>query len=121
MNEQIELGKSTFTQLCVWPGTTMEGISIDDFEGFFLTELGTRVKFHKVILTNPDLNPDGTAVPETGGRSDLFFYVHSDDVGKFSVPRLKMGIRWWEDVIFYNNNSKHLYPEDFIENHQPTW
>jgi hypothetical protein len=31
-----------------------------------------------------------------------------------------MGIRWWEDVIVYNDNS-HLYPEEFIQENPPTW
>jgi hypothetical protein len=48
------------------------------------------------------------------------FYVHDEDVSGFAVPRLSMGIRWWEDVIKYNDNS-HLYPTEFIEQHPPKW
>jgi hypothetical protein len=121
MEKKIDLGKSPFTQLCVWQGTLLGDSSIEDFEGFFLTELGTRIKFHKILLTNPDVDTNGRVVPETGGRSDVFFYVHEEDVSKFAVPRLKMGIRWWEDVIVYNEGNQHLYPEDFIEQHQPMW
>jgi hypothetical protein len=39
---------------------------------------------------------------------------------KFAVPRLSLGIRWWEDVIKYNDNS-HLYPLEFIEANPPKW
>jgi hypothetical protein len=45
---------------------------------------------------------------------------HDEDVTKFAVPRLSLGIRWWEDVIKYNDNS-HLYPKEFIEANPPKW
>jgi hypothetical protein len=31
-----------------------------------------------------------------------------------------MGIRWWEDVVGYNNN-RHLYTEEFINAHSLNW
>jgi len=109
-----------FNQLCVWPGTLLEPNQVDDFTNFFKEEMGVRVKFKTVIFTNPDLDERFRPIAATGGRSDLFFYVHDEDVAKFAVPRLEMGIRWWEDVIKYNDNS-HLYPEEFIQENPPTW
>jgi hypothetical protein len=114
------LPETKFIQLCVWPGTLLDEEQIPDFEKFFLDEMGTRVKYHTQIKTNPDLDSSGNPVPETGGRSDVFFYVHSEDVSRFAVPRLQMGIRWWEDVIKYNDNA-HLYPQSFIDGHPPLW
>jgi hypothetical protein len=31
-----------------------------------------------------------------------------------------MGIRWWEDVIKYNDNSN-LYPNEFLQSHPAIW
>lgn len=107
--------KNEFTQLCVWPGTVVGPDEVNDFESFFKDEFNVRVKYHTEVKTLPD-NGD----PDTGGRNDLFFYIHNDDISKFAVKRLQMGIRWWEDVIKYNDNS-HLYTTEFIESHPTTW
>ena len=109
-----------YNQLCVWAGTLLGDSTPKDLEDFFMNEMGVRVKYHTEIETLPDLNSSGAPVPETGGRSDLFFYVHEEDVSKFAVPRLQMGIRWWEDVIKYNDNSN-LYPKEFVRNHPAAW
>lgn len=108
-----------FTQLCVWPGTVLGDSTPKDLEDFFLNEMGVRVKYHTEVETLPDVE-NGKAVPDTGGRNDLFFFVHSEDITKFAIPRLQMGIRWWEDVIVYNDN-KHLYTDQFLEANPPTW
>ena len=108
-----------FTQLCVWLGTVLGDSTPKDLEDFFLNEMGVRVKYHTEVETLPDVE-NGKAVPDTGGRNDLFFFVHDEDIPKFAVPRLQMGIRWWEDVIVYNDN-KHLYTDQFLEANPPTW
>ena len=118
--ENTEIKNDTeFTQLCVWPGTTLGDNTPQDLENFFLEEMKTRVKYHTEVVTNPDLDSSGNPVPDTGGR-DLFFFVHRDDITKFAVPRLSMGIRWWEDVVKYNDNS-HLYTSEFLEANPTTW
>ena len=109
-----------FNQLCVWPGCVVGEEEAQDFERFFLDEFGVKVKYLAEIKTKPDLDENGEVVPDTGGRNDLFFYLHDDNVGGFAIQRLQMGIRWWEDVIKYNDNS-HLYPAEFIEQYPPTW
>ena len=109
-----------YNQLCVWQGTLLGDSTPKDLENFFMSEMEVRVKYHTEVETLPDLNSSGAPVPETGGRSDLFFYVHEEDVSKFAVPRLQMGIRWWEDVIKYNDNS-HLYPNEFVQSHPAVW
>jgi hypothetical protein len=109
-----------YTQLCVWPGVILKDTEITDFEQWIMDNFETRVKYHTQVKTNPDLDQKGNIVPDTGDRNDLFFYVHTDDISHFAVKRLQIGIRWWEDVVVYNDNS-HLYSEEFIESHQPTW
>ena len=108
-----------YNQLCVWPGTVLGESTPKELEEFFLSDLGVRVKYHTEVKTLPDIE-NGRTVPETGGRNDLFFFVHDEDVMKFSVPRLSLGIRWWEDVIVYNDNS-HLYTQEFIDSNPPGW
>jgi len=109
-----------YNQLCVWPATVVGKENIKDLEDFFKDDMDVRVKYKTEVLTNPDLDGDGNEVPDTGGRNDLFFYVHDDDIGKFAVPRLSMGIRWYEDVVSYNDGA-YLYSEDFLEENPISW
>ena len=103
LTKNVQLPKG-HTQVCVWKATELGSNTPEDFEKFIASEFnGTRAKFLEIILTNPDPGDD-----ESGGRSDLFFSVNSDDLGKFSVPRLAYGIRWIEDV--YGNGGGYLYP-----------
>lgn len=102
---------TNFRQVCVWPGTILEDnpTAIEEFETAMAEMFnGTRVKFLECIYTYPDVDDNGP-VPETGGRCDLFFYVHNEDIAKFAIPRLSYGIRWIEDV--YGNGGGYLYPE----------
>ena len=92
-----------FKQVCVMHGC-LPPEPIEEFAKIFQDKMGVRVQYLENILTNPD--PDD---PSTGGRSDLFFAIHDDDIGKFAVPRLQLEIRWIEDV--YGNGGGHLYPE----------
>jgi hypothetical protein len=109
-----------YTQLCVWPGTLVGPEAAEEFESFMLDTFNARVKYHTEVRTRPDIDQEGNEVPETGDRNDLFFYVHDDDIPHFAVPRLQVGIRWWEDVVGYNDN-RHLYSSDFIEAHPLSW
>ena len=101
-----------FNQLCVLEGTLFPEGGVKEFHQFFKDEMGVRVKFENQVKTLPD---------ETGpgGRNDLLFYIHNDDIGKFAVPRLSMGIKWWEDVLG-NGNGK-LYDEDVLNAYPTTW
>ena len=112
--------ENQFTQLCVWPGVIVGQEEKQDFENFMLDSFNVRVKYHTEVQTQPDLDESGNPVPETGGRNDLFFYVHTDDIANFAVARLKAGIRWWEDVVGYNDN-RHLYTEEFLNANPLTW
>jgi len=102
-----------FTQLCVWPGTTLGDSTPQDLVDFFKDEMDARVKYAEEVITLPG---DGGE----GGRIDQLFFVHKDDVGKFAVPRLKMGIRWWEDVLD-NMGRDQIYPKEILEKYPYTW
>lgn len=103
-----------FNQLCVWSGTIVGVDQIKDFENFMSDDIGVRVKYETEIKTLPT---DGE--PDTGGRNDLFFYIHDDDIMKFAVPRLGMGIRWWEDVL--GNGGGVLYTQEVLTKYPKTW
>ena len=111
--------KDEFSQLCVWPSTLIEKNEIEEFVEFIQENFGVRIKFSEQVFTNPDLDDFGDPVPETGGRSDLFFYVHAEDTHKFAVSRLKAGIRWWEDVVGNENHT--IYPQEIIDKYPTTW
>ena len=99
-----------FTQVCVWPGTLVGQDKIKDFEEFMFNDLKTRVQYMEEIKTLPDEGVEGT-----GDRNDLFFAVHEEDVGKFAIPRLQMGIRWIEDVLAKCNYKDKIYPRRVFE------
>ena len=104
-----------YTQVCVFPGLLVDEDKIQEFTDQIKEVFDTRVQYLETILTKPDLDD-----PEnTGGRSDVFFAVHQDDIGKFAVKRLQYGIRWIEDVLS-NVNGYHLnpiYPE-YVEGYK---
>ena len=102
-----------YTQVCVWEGTTLDGESEQEMVDWFM-EQGFRVQFLEIIMTKPDRRDK-----KSGGRSDVFLAVHKDDVGKFSIPRLQMGIRWIEDVLSKNNYRDPIYPNRVFD--YKTW
>ena len=118
-----------YQQVCIWPGTLvvetaeMQNMTkeerIANFETFMKEEFGVRVKYLEEVKTNPDLK-EGVPVPNTGGRNDLFFAVHDEDIGKFAVPRLRAGIRWYEDVVSYNGHAN-LYPQEVLDRYEVRW
>jgi hypothetical protein len=103
-----------FSQLCVWEGTVVGVEEIENFEGWLQLEFGVRAKYCEEVLTLPT-----EGVEDTGGRNDLFFRIHDEDVMKFALPRLTIGIKWWEDVL--GNGNGVLYPEQILEKYPKTW
>lgn len=103
-----------YNQVCVWPGTILEDNQVSDFVNWFL-ENGFRIQHLESIKTGPDRDEGGAPVEDTGGRSDVFFAVHDEDVLKFAIPRLQMGIRWIEDVLDNEADGFSLYPSRVSE------
>ena len=98
--------KEDYNQVCVWPGT-MIGSEIKKFEKFMLESFKVRVQYLEEIKTLPDTKGD----TETGGRIDVFFAIHKDDVAKFSLSRFTIGVRWIEDVLSKENYRNKIYPK----------
>lgn len=107
--ENVERKKG-FEQVCVWPGTLIKENEIKDFEEWILNEFKTRVQYLETIETEPDIK-NGKITEGTGGRHDVFFAIHKEDVGKFSIPRLLFRIRWVEDVLSKGNYKNKIYPK----------
>jgi hypothetical protein len=105
-----------FNQLCVLQGCLMPEGGAKELESFFKDEMGVTVKFETEVKTLPD---PGDLGMKTGGRNDVFFYIADDDIMKFAVPRLSMGIKWWEDVL--GNGGDKLYPKEILEKYEKTW
>lgn len=112
--------ENKFNQLCVWMGTVLGDSPVEELVNFFQSELNTRIQFAEEVITNPSIDENNNLIPDTGGRHDLLFYVHDDDISSFAIKRLGMGIRWWEDVVKYNDNS-HLYTSEVLSKYPPKW
>lgn len=104
MDKNIIRNKS-YEQVCIWPGTIVGKIKIEDFVNFMMEQFKVRVQYLEEIKTFPN-----NGQPDTGGRNDLFFAVHNEDLTHFSIPRLAQGIRWIEDVLDKNNYKHKIYP-----------
>ena len=107
--------KGKYNQLCVLQGTIMPEGGAKELETFFKDEFGVKVKFETEVKTLP--NEPGCTL--TGDRNDIFFYIADDDIGKFAVPRLSMGVRWWEDCLL--NGDGMFYTKEFLEKYPKTW
>ena len=103
-----------YTQLCVWRGTTLGDKTPEDFEADMGEMFEARIKFAEAVTTLPCPEKG-----EEGGRCDLFFYIHTEDIPKFAVPRLACGIRWWEDVL--GNGYGYQYPPEVLKKYPKTW
>ena len=103
---------NNYEQLCVWRGTIVGAERAKEFEDFMLSEFKAKVKYHCEEKTLPDSTGEG-------GRNDLFFFIHNEDIETFSLPRLAYGISWWEDINY--NNKQHLYSQEFLKNNPFKW
>lgn len=108
--ENIQL-QPDFTQVCVWPGTLLEETQIQEMVDWFKTEFDVRIQYLETIVTLPDKDQNGNNIEGTGGRHDVFFAIHKDDIGKFVIPRLIIDVRWIEDVLNNFNYRSPIYPE----------
>ncbi len=111
--------ENEFTQLCVWPACIVGEDKKDDLINWLKTEFNVRAKYAEEIKTLPTIE-NGIEKRGTGRRNDLLFYVHSEDIPKFAVQRLQLGIRWWEDVVSYND-PQGIYPNEVLNKYKTTW
>jgi hypothetical protein len=106
--------KEGYNQVCVWPGCALMNTTVEEFEKSMLQDIGIKVQFLEEIETGSDMK-NGVPVPETGGRHDLFFAIHDEDVGKFVLKRFQYDIRWLEDVLASCNYHSPIYPKRVFE------
>jgi len=112
MNENVKL-KEGFSQVCVWEATKLGDSTPEEFEKHFKRN-GFEVQFLEEFSTKPDVDANNEPVPDTGGRSDLFFAIHDRDCASFAIPRISYGIRWVEDCIANESDDTpnySVYPE----------
>lgn len=121
MTDSIVARNEHFSQVCVWPGTLCGKDKVEEFTAFMLDELKVRIQYLEEVETLPDRDQRGNTVPGTGGRNDLIFAVHSDDVAAFAVPRFQYGIRWIEDVLTEHNHGRSLYAQPERLDQYKTW
>lgn len=95
-----------YNQLVIWLGTIVGEENIDEFEKFFKEEFGFRVKYHSEFkLLNENQN------------NCVLFYIHNEDISKFSLFRIQTNdMKWFEDCVENNlseisNDIWNLYNE----------
>ena len=111
---EIASRNKNYNQVCVYPGILLPEGKEENFERYF-GSLGFRIQFLEKILTMPDKDSDGVPIVNTGGRSDILFAIHDEDIMDFAIPRLQMGIRWIEDVLDNEEEGCSIYPERVLE------
>jgi len=100
-------------QKCVIQGLLIKPDEAKGFEKWFEDEWGYRIEYVTQYKTLPDTE-NGYDVEGTGGRSDIIFYLHKDDVLKMVVERIRVfkgDIKWWEDHFDNNHN---IIPEEIL-------
>lgn len=84
---------------------------------FNITEQET---FNKIFKAHEFHKPKIVGVVETvSGRKDFFFFINNKDINKFSIWRLRYGMRWFEDI--YYNNEQDEYPEHILKMYPKRW
>ncbi len=96
-NVKLEEG---FNQVCVWHATCVGKDRIDEFVKHMKEKMNVNVQYLE-------------EVENTDGRNDLLFAIHDDDINKFAIPRLNMGIRWIEDCLA--NGNRKVWPSRLTE------
>ena len=101
---KLKLLKKGYTQICIYYGRVVGLDQVDRFEEFILESADTRAQYLDEVVT-------------TGGRNDIVFAIHSADISKFAIARLKLmemgaSIKWLEDVIDHEaDTGKRIYPD----------
>lgn len=86
-----------YKQEVVWVGTVLGDSSVEDFEEFFLKELGFHVKYvEEYGMTG-----------EYDGIHCIIFRIASEDLSRFTMFRLQTpDMKWIED--FWDNETENI-------------
>lgn len=99
---------NSYQQICVLRGVSD---SLDDLSKLIPETFDVRVQMLDEFRTRAGQGGEG-------GRRDVLFLIHADDISKFAVPRLEYGISWWED---YLANSKSIVPPSIKKKYPKEW
>lgn len=102
-----------YKQLCLIRDLKVGPENAENFEKIIFQKIGVRIRYRAEIEIYPYTKSDIT-------RNDIFFYVHEDDIIKFSIEKMIIGAKWWEDV-YHTEETKKIYPEKFLNSHPPMW
>lgn len=110
LTENVKLQEG-YEQVCVFHGMIIKSDKdIKDLTDFMKNEFNVRIQYLECIETGPDIKRE-KPVAETGGRHDVFFAVHKEDLGRFIIPKIQVEARWIEDVLAKGNYSSPIYPK----------
>ena len=98
MNTKNTTRMEGYTQVCVWPDQILPGTNIKNFIQYFRDQ-GFRIQHLETLITSCDRDNFGVPIPETGGRIDVIFAIHDDDLMRFCTSILRKKVRWIEDVL----------------------
>jgi len=114
--------KDNFTQVCVNHGIYLpDDWTEKDFEDYFYELFEVKIQFLEEIKTFPDTDDRGDPIEGTGGRSDIFFAVHDDNLAQITGLRFRTKHRWIEDVLAKDNYTSPIYPERVSRYRTWTW
>lgn len=103
--------KKNYPQVCIWEGINPENFSFKWFTDKMKKDFDVRIICLEVIETRPEIR-SARVVEGTGGRFDLFFSVHKQDVDSFNEPKTQYTMKWVDDEISPAENYKYQpYPE----------
>jgi hypothetical protein len=106
---KLGVGGGEYQQIVCWEGTEL-GV---DEEAMFVTFVQEELALqHDVQVIGTVKTLPGRNGP--GGRIDLFFFIHNDDVPRAATRRLKFGMRWINDCIAPENGGPGIYPPAFL-------
>lgn len=99
-----------FNQVLIWPGTHLEG-RIESFVQFVKEEFDARIQYLETYETSPVRSFNGSPIEWTGGRQDIVFALHKEDLGKFTLKWRSHGVQEIEFIM--NDDVDEVYPDRF--------
>lgn len=90
----------------IWMGTVLGDATVEEFETFFLEELGFHVKYNKEF----------EMIGEYEGLHCTMFNLCGKEASKFAMFRIQTGdMKWFEDFV---ENNRESIPEDIFSEYE---
>ena len=84
------------------------------FPKVMLKHFGIRAKFLDYAITNPTVDHLGKIVEGSGGRKDVLFVVHTNDIARFEIPRRDALIHTLDEMLSTEFRFL-IYPEEIYK------